>query len=211
MKDNVRIGKYIKTKRKQAKLTQLELAEIIGVTDSAISRWESGEIDNIGRSKIIAMAKALDVDEMSLLHGQDSEDENNKIKNINPVKIKKIPLLGEIAAGEPIYVSEDIAVYMDVTDDIKADYCLRVKGDSMIGARINDGDIVFIHTQPNVENGEIAAVLIDDEATLKRVYKTSHSITLVAANPNYEPIVVSEDDGKNVRILGKAIAFQSYI
>lgn len=97
--------------------------------------------------------------------------------------------------------------------DIKADFCLIAKGDSMINARIMDGDIVFIKKQPMVENGEIAAVAIDDEATLKRFYKdeSTGTVTLVAENPAYAPMVFTASSQKNVYILGKAIAFQSNI
>ena len=94
---------------------------------------------------------------------------------------------------------------------IDADFYLIMKGESMINARIMDGDIVFIRQQPEVENGEIAAVAIDDEATLKRFYRDEETgtITLVAENPAYAPMVFTAENQKNVYILGKAIAFQS--
>lgn len=83
----------------------------------------------------------------------------------------------------------------------------------MINARIMDGDIVFIRKQPTVENGEIAAVAIDDEATLKRFYmdEEAGTVTLVAENPKYPPMVFTEESQKNVCIIGKAIAFQSNV
>ena len=84
---------------------------------------------------------------------------------------KKLPLLGTIACGEPILAEENIEEYIDVDEEVKADFVLRCKGQSMIEARIFDGDLVYIHQQADVENGEIAAVLIDNEATLKKVYK----------------------------------------
>lgn len=95
--------------------------------------------------------------------------------------------------------------------NIRADFCLRVKGDSMINARICDGDIVFIKKQPDVNDGEIAAVLIGNEATLKRVYKKKNEIILVAENPAYKPLVYKNEELNEIRILGKAIAFQSDI
>lgn len=136
---------------------------------------------------------------------------DKKISNIHPVELKKIPLLGEIACGEPIYASEDRESYIMAGADIQADFCLIAKGDSMTGARILDGDIVFIRKQEMVEEGEIAAIVIDDEATLKRVYYDSKNniIQLVADNPAYKPLVYQGDELNMIHILGKAVAFQS--
>lgn len=136
---------------------------------------------------------------------------DKKISNIHPVELKKFPLLGEIACGEPIYASEDRESYIMAGADIQADFCLIAKGDSMTGARILDGDIVFIRKQEMVEEGEIAAIVIDDEATLKRVYYDSKNniIQLVADNPAYKPLVYQGDELNMIHILGKAVAFQS--
>lgn len=136
---------------------------------------------------------------------------DKKISNIHPVELKKFPLLGEIACGEPIYASEDRESYIMAGADIRADFCLIAKGDSMTGARILDGDIVFIRKQEMVEEGEIAAIVIDDEATLKRVYYDSKNniIQLVADNPAYKPLVYQGDELNMIHILGKAVAFQS--
>jgi len=117
-------------------------------------------------------------------------------------------MLGEIACGHPCFASEDFTTYVELNADVAADFVLRAKGDSMINARIYDGDIVFIKSQPDVENGQIAAVIIDDEATLKRVYKQNDFITLQSENPAYPPFVITKSSTKNVRIIGKAIAFQ---
>lgn len=143
------------------------------------------------------------------------EEENNdmKLSNIIPITTHKLPMLGEIACGEPRFINENRESYVDAGTNIKADFCLKAKGDSMINARIMDGDVVFIRRQPVVENGEIAAVAIDDEATLKRFYRDEETgtITLVAENPAYAPMVFTSGNQKNVYILGKAIAFQSDI
>ena len=119
--------------------------------------------------------------------------------------------MGEIACGEPRFASEDRESYIEASTDIQADFCLKAKGDSMINARIQDGDIVFIREQPSVYNGEIAAVVIDDEATLKRVfyYPEKDLFILKAENPKYDDLVYSKSELDNIRILGKAIAFQS--
>ena len=129
-----------------------------------------------------------------------------QIKNILPIRKKRIPFLGEIAAGVPIFADELRDVYVTAEVDVHCDFALRVKGDSMTGAGISDGDIVFIRSQPDVLDGQIGAVSIDDEATLKRVYHTRDGITLVAENPKYAPMAFREEDAMNVRILGFAVA-----
>ena len=93
--------------------------------------------------------------------------------------------------------------------NVNADFALRAAGDSMVGAFIRDGDIVFIHRQPTVDDGEIAAVLIDGEATLKRVRHVGTDLVLWPENPSYQPIIVPAGSAKDIRVLGKAVAFQS--
>lgn len=138
------------------------------------------------------------------------------LENTFPVpQTKKVPLLGTIACGEPILATENIESYVDMDSDVHADFALRCQGDSMINARIMDGDIVFIRKQDKVENGEIAAVLMDDctesNATLKRVYVSDDKIRLCAENPNYQDMIFFEEDMNKVRIIGKAIAFLSAV
>jgi repressor LexA len=119
---------------------------------------------------------------------------------------KKIPILGVIAAGQPILALENIIGYEFVPSNVKVDFCLKVKGDSMINAKINDGDIVFIRQQPDVENGEIAAVIIDgEEATLKRIYKYPGAIALRPENSNYSEQVFDKKSFKSITIIGKCI------
>ena len=119
-----------------------------------------------------------------------------------------LPLLGKIAAGQPILASEECELFSPI-EDTNADFCLRVRGDSMVGAGIKDGDIVFIRKQDCVDDGEIAAVLVEDEATLKRVYITDDAVTLISENPKYKPMVFTKKQCKNIRILGKAVACHS--
>ena len=130
------------------------------------------------------------------------------IPSIEPYNPTMVPIVGTIAASTPILAEENIEGYAPLQDK-HADFALTIKGDSMIGARINDGDIVFIRKQPDVENGEIAAVLIDGEATLKRVYKKNGSLVLQAENPKYAPIVCSAKTCDECIIMGKAVTFQS--
>lgn len=120
-------------------------------------------------------------------------------------------MLGTIAAGDPIFANEEYETYVYADSKIRADFCLKVKGDSMINARILDGDVVFIKRQPDVLNGQIAAVLIDNEVTLKRVFKRLRQVVLQAENPNYPPIVVNGYTEVEVSIIGLAVAFQSLV
>ena len=132
--------------------------------------------------------------------------------NIIPMpEMRRIPLIGTIACGTPILAAENFDGEVDIPAEIHADFALRCKGDSMINARIYDGDIVYIRQQEEVEHGEIAAVLIDDAATLKRVYLYDDHISLEAENPQYRPIVYWGDDMNNVKIIGKAVAFTSTV
>lgn len=154
----------------------------------------------------VPMERITDEAETNLLN----DDLYNTYDNIFPITTKKLPLLGEIACGQPIFASEERESYVEVGTHVKADFCLKAKGDSMINARIFDGDIVFIRKQPSVENGDIAAVVIDDEATLKRVYlqPDKHQLMLVAENTAYAPLVFIGEELEHIHILGKAVAFQ---
>ena len=134
--------------------------------------------------------------------------------NIIPMpQMNTVPLLGEIACGDPILAEENFEGEVTIPDNIHADFALRCQGDSMINARIHDGDIVYIRAQSEVNNGEIAAVLIDENATLKRVYfyPESNKIVLNPENPKCEPYVYVGEEIASVHILGKAIAFTSVL
>ena len=209
------IGKRIKDLRTSLDMTQDELAKLTGYKSrSSIQKIESGERD-ITQSTIAAFAKALKVTP-SVIMGWEENNENNtapdysNIKGITPLpEMRKVPLLGAIACGEPIYREED--EWISLPNDIKADFCLRCQGDSMIDARINDGDIVFIKACPEVENGQIAAVSIDNEVTLKRVfyYPEKNKLVLYPENKAYEPFVYMNEELNDIRILGRAVVFLS--
>lgn len=193
-------------------LSQAALAKELGLGASTISMYEVGQRqpDFETEEKI---ADYFNID-LNTLRGKDTETESELEKyGIKQVKFRKIPVLGEIACGEPIITNEE-AEYLTMEDaPDAADLVLIAKGDSMINARILDGDYVFIHQQPDVENGEIAAVIIRDEATLKRVYydKKHQTMTLNAENPAYAPMVFMGEELNQIRIIGKAIAFQSAV
>lgn len=172
------------------------------ISKSALSQYVNGQ-STPDQRKLTILSKALDVSEVWLMGYGDTELKN--IKNIVFFKpsTKKIPIIGTIAAGEPILAVENIEEYIDLDVKISADFALRVKGDSMVGANIFDGDIVFIRKQSDVDDGEIAAVIIDDSATLKRVFKFENKVVLRAENPKYKPILLNGD--KSVYIVGKAV------
>ena len=202
-------GERIKEARKARGMTQTELAERIGVKFSAIHKYENGLVVNLKRDTIAALANALDVSPSWLMC---IDDPAPAPANIIPLPaMRKVPLVGSIACGTPILAEENLDGTVGAPDHVRADFALRCKGDSMINARIFDGDIVYIRQQESVEHGEIAAVLIGDEATLKRVYIYDDCISLEAENPQYKPMVYRGEEMNNIRILGKAVAFTSVI
>ena len=194
----MKIGNNIRTYRRKAGLNQTELAQLLGYTDrSSIAKIETGKVD-ISQTKLRQMARIFDVTVEQLL-------------GLEQPKQKQIPILGTIACGAPILAQEHIESYTELPGGIHADFALICKGDSMAGARIFDGDIVYIRAQEQVENGQIAAVLIDGEATLKRVRCFDDRIALEPENPTYRPLILWAEDMNRARILGKAVAFTSTI
>lgn len=203
------IGKQIKEAREALNMSQEELAYKVGYKSrSSINKIELG-LQDVQQKKVPLFAKALNVS-IGYLMG-DEEEKINTYNNLYKLSKQSLPMLGNIACGVPIYADEERESYVMCGTDIKADFCLRCQGDSMINARINDGDIVFIRKQDAVNNGEIAAVIIEDEATLKRFfyYREQGMVILRAENPKYKDIVITGDELNNITVIGKAIAFQS--
>lgn len=207
--------KNIKKRRKDLGLTQTDLALKLGYADkSMVAKIEAGNVD-LAQSKIVAFAEALETTPAHLMGWEDAKP--TYPDNLIPLtknSMKKVPLVGTIACGTPILADENIMDYVDMDNDMQADFALRCKGDSMINARIFDGDIVYIKITPQVENGEIAAVLIDNivsEATLKRFYKDDEKIRLCAENPMYKDLIFFHEEMNDVHILGKAVAFLSAV
>ena len=192
-----------------------ELAKISKINEGAISQYRKGAY-KANQPNLEKLAKALNVSIPWLLGGdvpltdyiKNTNIDFSKFENIFSLEIKQVPMLGKIACGKPIMSDEVFSGYVQCGAQIHADFCLRAEGDSMIGARIYDGDIVFIRQQPEVENGEIAAVAIDNSVTLKRVYVSEDYIELIAENPKFKPLRIRKEDAENIKILGKAVAFQ---
>lgn len=227
------MGEYanIKDRIKQLRIShgmsQQDLAEKLGVTNVAVSQWERGvkqpkmelrealcDLFNVNIEYLNGnwdkISRLLTEDEAEMID-QKRNSSYSQPDNILPIDLKRFPLLGEIACGKPVFCNEDRESYVLAGSNIKADFCLKARGDSMINARILDGDIVFIREQPSVNNGEIAAVIIDNEATLKRFmyYKDQNIVILKAENPAFQDIILQGNALNSVRVLGKAIAFQS--
>lgn len=204
-------GERIKFRRKEIGFSAEKVADIIGVSPATIYRYEKGDIEKVPGDVLFSIAKALHTTPAYLM-GWEEAPESISADNIVPIpKMAKIPLLGNIACGDPITAEENLDGFVSAPEEISADFALRCKGDSMIGARILDGDIVLIRQQPDVEDGEIAAVLIDNEATLKRVHKKTGCLILNPANPAYEPIIITGEELADVRIIGKAVYFISTV
>lgn len=207
------MAQKIKDLRISQNLTLEQVANEVGVGKSTVRKWETGMIANMRRDKIASLAKALHTTPAYLMGWIDEPHREITVDNLYRIETKRFPLLGNIACGKPILATEEVELYVEAGADIKADFCLRAKGDSMIGARIYDGDIVFIRKQEIVDDGEIAAVIIDDEATLKRVnyYPEKNLLILKAENSKYEDLIYTGEELNHIRILGKAVAFQSDI
>ncbi|MEL4859789.1 S24 family peptidase [Pseudoflavonifractor phocaeensis] len=209
------IGENIRRRRKELDMTLEEVAALVGISRQTMSRYETGIIGNIPSDKIESLAKALRTTPAYIMGWEEHTGKQiPSAANILPMpRFVKKPRLGTIACGRPILAVEEVDEFDDVPEGVDCDFTLKCKGDSMINARIFDGDIVYVKEQPEVENGQIAAVIIDDEATLKKVYYTpgSDRITLRACNPLYADMVYEGETLDQIRILGRAVAFTSTI
>ncbi|MEM5768719.1 MAG: S24 family peptidase [Bacillota bacterium] len=190
-------------------LSQEELAAKINSSKQVISTYETGaRIPKVEMADKIAFALNVSLDYlMGNVESPSNLNANSLPSSLHPLqKVHYIPRIGRIACGTPILAEQNIQDRILLPDGVRADFALSCAGDSMIEASINDGDTVFIRMQPEVENGEIAAVLIGEEATLKRVYRKGSILTLMPANKDYEPLSYQKDELECVRIIGKATA-----
>ena len=202
------IATRLKEMRRARGMTLDALADAVGTSKQTIHRYETGAISNIPPDKVEAMASALGTTPGALMGWEDSAPSGTL-----PLKIKSLPVLGDISCGKPIYAEQELECFVAADGNLDADFCLRAHGDSMTGARIFDGDIVFIKAQSSVDNGQIAAVVINDEATLKRVYYYPEEGKLILSpeNPRYAPLVYLRSELNTIKIIGKAVAFQSAV
>ena len=194
-------------------ITQEQLASLLKVSRSTIGMYETGSREPDFET-CEAIADIFNVD-MDYLMGRSNVERKHPITppatvppGFEPLpRMVKKPLIGDIACGEPITAEQNVADYVDVPETVHCDFCLRCHGDSMVDAGIQDNDVVYIRIQPEVEDGEIAAVRIGGEATLKRVYYDGQSLTLMPANSSYRPKTYSGPELENIRIEGKAVGF----
>ena len=200
-------GQRIKSLRLAKNMTLEELGQKIGVTKATINKYENGLVVNLKRKVIADLAEALETSPAYLMGWEDDLD---AVKNLEALpEMKTVPVIGRIACGEPLLACENLEGEAEVAKNVFADFALRCAWDSVINARIFDGDLVFIRRQDDVDNGTIAAVIIGDEATLKRVYKYPNRVELRPENPTY-PVLNYEGERLNdIRIIGKAVAFTS--
>lgn len=208
----------IKELRIQNNISQKQMSIELGIAQPIICQWEKGTKNmSLSRAMLVAEYFGVSVDYLMGISDDPTQKENaptdfGAYDNIVPIDFSKsVPLLGSIACGDPILADENVEQYIQMDSSLQADFALRCKGDSMINARIFDGDIVYIRMQPDVENGEIAAVLIGDEATLKRIYKYPNRIELRAENPTFPPLNFEGKDLNKIKIIGKAVAFLSVV
>lgn len=191
---------------KMKDVTAADLSRMTGISEGSLSQYRRGTFE-AAQTNLDRLATALDVSIPWLMGLTDKFGTRYGYLGLEPLpRTKKLPLLGSIPCGTPALAVEDDEL-VDVPDGIKADFCLRARGDSMVNARIFDGDLVFIRQQDDVESGEIAAVMLNDEATLKRVVKQNGMVILMPENPAVAPVFVPA--GQPVRILGKAVGFMS--
>lgn len=215
----MRIGEIIKNYRDQKGISIRTFANKAGISPSYVNTLEKDfeNVRTITLPKLQSIANAMDVELDALMKEMDDMEVTSERKqalpsNVIPVPpMKKVPMLGSVACGEPIYMDEVRGEYYPMDSSIHADFCLKAQGDSMVGARICDGDIVFVQASPEVDNGQIAAVAIDDEATLKYFYRYGDMVVLRPANPKYEEMTYRKEELNRIRVLGRAVAFQSAI
>lgn len=214
-------GVTLKKLREDAKLSQEQLADIIGISKSTIGMYEQGKrMPNTNTIlKDIASYFGVTIDYLVGFNGSENNTEVDTSEDLShfglrPISRKKIPIIGKIACGEPIMCEEAYETFVDAGTDINADFCVVAQGDSMINARILDGDIVFLRQQEMVENGEIAAVIVNDsEVTLKRFfyYPELNQVVLQPENPAFRPMIYMNEELAHIRVLGKAVAFTSSV
>lgn len=194
----------LKKYAKEKGFTRKDMSETLDISMSTINRWFAGSM--FPKMKTLErIAEYLHVSSSDLTMDHSLEERDDVIP-INKNTTTDIPLIGTIACGDPITAEQNIERYIPTLNEMVpagVSYYLRCKGDSMYPT-LKNGSLVLIHEQPTVEVGEIAAVLINNDATLKRIKNSSDGkILLMPDNKDYDPIIVN--DSENIKIMGKAI------
>ena len=190
--------------------------EEMGLNRSTLTAWKQGK--SVPSDYLVGVAAeyfGCPMEEFSVARAESlairGEAKKKRKKSSILDDPKMVPQIGTIACGNPITAYENMEELVPLPPRVRADFALKCRGESMINAHIFDGDVVYIRQQPIVENGEIAAVLIGDEATLKRVYIYKNRLTLMPENPMYDPINLIGEEMEQVTILGKAVAVVNYL
>lgn len=230
----MKLGEIVTAYREEHGLSMRQFAKLSGLSHAYIPLIERGTnhngeplVPSITVYKQLAAAMGMTLHElMQKVDGDEqvdisaeanptapASDDPLNLPNIHPVTKKKFPVLGKVACGEPIYADEDRETFISSSADINADFCLIAQGDSMKGAHIDDGDVVFIRETPIVPNGKIAVVLIEDEATLKYIDYRPEQNTLILnpANPAFRPQIYTGEELNHIRVLGQAVVVQKYL
>ena len=189
-------------------LTTEQLSHLSGVPKGTLNKLLNGETRNPRGDTLRRLAAALNCPADALCGMQENMLRIKNAGDILPLSRRSIPIPGEIAAGRPLFMEEQHEL-ITCDDSLHCDFALKVRGDSMTGARIHDGDIVFIRRQDDVDDGEIAAVILDEAITLKRIFHIKNGLQLLSMNDKYPPMVFTFDTCETIRILGKAVGFQS--
>ena len=205
------IAENIKRIRLEHGLSQAELGKIAGVSDKAVSTWELG-LKTPRMGAVEKMANYFGITKSAIVDDVQPTPATPIPPGFIPMPpMRKVPLVGSIACGTPILAPQNIDGSVDAPEDIRCDFALRCKGDSMIDAGIHDGDAVYIRIQPEVENGEIAAVRIGEEATLKRVYYDGTTLTLMPANVAFAPMIFTGPQLEEVHIEGRVVGWTHWV
>lgn len=184
MVDAKSFGKRLRILMDEYGDTVYTLGEYLGVSPSTVSRYVSG----------VFLPKKTAVDAIARRYGMSMDS-----------GVRKIPLLGSVAAGVPLLAEQNEEGNVWAAESENVDFALKVKGSSMINAGIFDGDIVFVRKQNDVSDGEIAVVLVGDEATVKRVYRSGESVRLHPENADMNDIIYEGSELCEIKILGKVI------
>ena len=191
------VGQRIQQKMAEQKISQNKLAKAAQISQSGLSSIISGAVSP-KEVTLQSIAHALNCSVSELM--------GEIWPGMIPIIQSSVPILGAIPCGKLNISDQNPDGYADLPDGIRADFALRCQGDSMTPTFI-DGDLVLIRSQPEVETGQIAAVNIDGETTLKRVYRHPDGLHLVADNPRYQPIFVSADSDAQIIIHGLAVGY----
>lgn len=202
------MAEKIAARRRELNMTLEDVGRIVGVSKSTVRKWETGYIANMRRDKIQALAKALQCTPAYLMGWAEAHDGTGAPDTFSYHPSHRIPILGRVSAGLPLYAEQNIEgyTYTDL-NGVDEYFALRVHGDSMDAARINDGDVLIVRRQDCVDNGQIAVVLVDGEdATVKRFYSSEDTITLVpqSTNPQHQ-IQVYDAKKIDIRVLGRVV------